>query len=308
MMATIQNQRSAKKVGGNGKGRGPAHALVTHEVAFGYPRDFLENQFVYLVISPRARGLSIGVNVNPIVKCNLECLYCEIDRAKSAGVSNFNVMRMAAELHVTFGLASSGRLRQRPRYANLPDDLLQVRHVALSGDGEPTLSSHFVEALQAMAHLRGLGGLPFFKIVLVTNSTALDRPKVQYGLKFLTRTDEIWAKLDGGTQDYLNRLNGATIPLEKIMGNILLVARQRPVVIQSLFPAIDGAYPPADEIKEYAQRLKELKEAGAEISLVQVYSATRPMARTGCSHLPLKSLSQIAQTVRRVAGLRAEVF
>jgi hypothetical protein len=88
------------------------------------------------------------------------------------------------------------------------------------------------------------------------------------------------------------------------MGNILLVARQRPVVIQSLFPAINGEPPPAREIKQYAQRLKELKEAGAEISLVQIYSATRPMARTGCSHLPLKSLSQIAQTVRRVAGLR----
>jgi hypothetical protein len=54
--------------------------------------------------------------------------------------------------------------------------------------------------------------------------------------------------------------------------------------------------------------LKELKEAGAEISLVQIYSATRPMARTGCSHLPLKSLSQIAKMVRRVAGLRAEIF
>ena len=115
-------------------------------------------------------------------------------------------------------------------------------------------------------------------------------------------------KTGGGTQGYLNKLNGAAFPLEKIMGNILLVARQRPVVIQSLFPAIDGAEPPEREIKQYAQRLKELKEAGAEISLVQIYSATRPMARTGCSHLPLKSLSQIAQTVRRVAGLRAEVF
>jgi hypothetical protein len=71
---------------------------------------------------------------------------------------------------------------------------------------------------------------------------------------------------------------------------------------------MDGAPPPAREIKQYAQRLKELKEAGAEIPLVQIYSAARPMARTGCSHLSLKSLSQIAQTVRRVAGLRAEVF
>jgi hypothetical protein len=88
----------------------------------------------------------------------------------------------------------------------------------------------------------------------------------------------------------------------------LLVARQRPVEIQSLFPAINGAPPPDHEITEYAQRLKELKKAGAEISFVQIYSATRPMAVTGCSHLPLKTLSQIAKKVRKVAGVRAEVF
>ena len=80
------------------------------------------------------------------------------------------------------------------------------------------------------------------------------------------------------------------------------------MVVQSLFPAINGDEPPATEIKEYAGRLKELKDAGALISLVQVYSATRPMARTGCGHLPLKTLSDIAQTVRRHSGLRAEVF
>lgn len=292
----------------NGKGHTQAHTAVTDEVVFGYPRDFLENQFVYLVISPRAKGLSIGINVNPILQCSFRCLYCEIDRSQPARVSKFDLKTMAAELVGTIGLAHSGRLRERPRYANLPDDLLQLRHVAMSGDGEPTLTGHFVAALQAVVHIRASAVSPYFKIVVVTNSTALDRPEVQFGLKFLTRTDEIWAKLDGGTQNYLKRLNGATISLKKIVGNILLVARQRPVVIQSLFPAIDGEPPPEREIKEYAQRLKELKEAGAEIPLVQIYSATRPTARTGCSHLPLKELSQIAKVVRRVAGLRAEVF
>ena len=252
--------------------------------------------------------MSIGVNVNPVFQCSFECQYCEVDRARPARAARFDVGRMAAELHGTIELARAGGLRQWPRYASLPEDLLQVRHVALSGDGEPTLSRHFAEALETIVHLRALGGLPFFKVVVVTNSTALDRPEVQSGLKCLTRSDEIWAKLDGGTQEYLNRLNGATIPLKKIMSNILQVARQRPVVIQSLFPAIDGAAPPTGEIKEYAQRLKELKEGGAEISLVQIYSATRPMTRTGCSHLPMKSLSQIARTVRRVARVRAEVF
>ena len=308
MITEHQTQRCAKATGRNGNGHASAHSRIKPEEAFEYPRDFLENRSVYLVISPRAGGLSIGVNVNPVVNCNFQCLYCEIDCAKPAHTSHFDAEKMAVELRRTYELASSGGLRQLPRYANLPDNLLQVRHVALSGDGEPTLSRHFVEALESMVHLRASGVLPFFKIVVVTNSTALDRPEVQQGLKHLTREDEIWAKLDGGTQAYLNSVNGATIPLEKIMDNILQVARQRPVVIQSPFPAINGKAPPAREVRQYAQRLKELKKAGAKISLVQIYSATRPMARTGCSHLPLKKLSQIAKTVRQVAGLQAEVF
>ena len=297
-----------KEIFRNGHAGAPAHSGVTPEEAFGYPRDFLENQFVYLVISPRAGGLTIGVNVNPVLRCTFQCLYCEIDRSQPARASRFDAEKMAAELRGTYSLASSGGLRQQPRYSKLPAELLQVRHVAVSGDGEPTLSSYFVEALQSIVHLRAVGALPFFKIVVITNATALDRPEVLEGLKLLTRADEIWAKLDGGTQEYLNRINGASIPLEKIMGNILRLARQRPVVIQSLFPAINGEPPPPDEIKQYAQRLKELKKAGAEISLVQIYSATRPMAKSGCSHLPLKDLSQIAKTVRRVTGLRAEVY
>lgn len=307
-MTENHHPQSRPKIGQDGNGHAPDHAVISDEAAFGYPRDFLENQFVYLAISPRAGGLSVGVNVNPVVKCTFNCLYCEIDRTQPARAARFDAERMVAELDETLRLAYAGRLRQLPRYAKLPGEMLQVRHVALSGDGEPTLAGHFSEALCEIIHLRARGGFPFFKIVVVTNSTALDRPGVQKGLNLLPRKDEVWAKLDGGTQDYLNRLNGSTVPIEKIMDNILLVGRKRPVVIQSLFPAINGKEPPADEIRQYAQRLKELKRAGAQISLVQIYSATRPTARRGCSHLPLKSLSKIAQTVRRVAGLRAEVF
>jgi len=54
--------------------------------------------------------------------------------------------------------------------------------------------------------------------------------------------------------------------------------------------------------------LKDLKDAGAQINLVQIYSATRPTAHIECSHLPLKSLSRIAQRVKSETGLKAEVF
>lgn len=278
------------------------------ETAFGSPRDFLDNRFVYAVVSARARGLSVGVNMNPDKNCNFQCVYCEVHRNGEAREEPLDVEAMAAELKKTLAFVRSGRLRERPWYRTLPDELLQLRHVALSGDGEPTFSPRFAEALQAVVHVRALSGYPFFKLVLLTNATGLELPQVQQGLKHLIRSDEVWAKLDGGTQAYVNKVNRSAVPLEKILSNILLLGRQRPVVIQSLFPAINGEEPPLEEIEQYARRLLELKEAGAQISLVQIYSATRPSPNSESGHLPLKVLSRIAHTVRQSTGLTAEVF
>lgn len=277
--------------------------------AFGCPRQFQDHQFVYTVISPRARGLSVGVNMNPDKKCNFDCVYCEVDRSEPGLNEILDVARMSQELEQTFEQIRCGTLRELPCYQRLPADLLTLRHVTLSGDGEPTLCPNFVEAVQTVMHLRARGKYPFFKTVLVTNTTGLPLPAVQEGLRFFTNEDEIWAKLDAGTQEYLEHINRTTIPLAEVLSNILTVARERPVIIQSLFAAYDGEpAPPQREIQEYAARLKELTAAGAKISLVQIYSATRPSFSADCSHLPLRTLSSIAQTVRAVTGLRAEVF
>ena len=286
----------------------PDRANSFPETAFGSPRDFLDNRFVYAVVSARARGLSVGVNMCPDKTCNFQCVYCEVHRNGELREGQLEVEAMAAELKKTLTFVRGGRLRERPWYRTLPDELLQLRHVALSGDGEPTLAPKFAEALQAVVHVRALSGFPFFKLVLLTNATGLDMPQVQQGLKHFTRSDEVWAKLDGGTQAYVNKVNRPAVPLEKILSNILLLGRQRPVVIQSLFPAINGEEPPLEEIEQYAYRLLELKNSGAQISLVQIYSATRPSPNSESGHLPLKVLSRIAQTVRQTTGLTAEVF
>ncbi len=106
----------------------------------------------------------------------------------------------------------------------------------------------------------------------------------------------------------MDKVNRPDVPLAKMLDNILAVGRQRPVIIQSLFPAIHDQEPSSEEIDQFAQRLKELKARGAQISLVQIYSAARPMSHVECGHLPLKTLSHIAQVVRQVTGLKAEVF
>lgn len=279
-----------------------------HQTAFGHPRDFLDNRFVYTVVSARACGLSIGINMNPDKWCNFDCPYCEVDRNEKSRERCLAVDVMAVELKRTLAYVHEGRLRERPWYRSLPDDSLRLRHVALSGDGEPTFSPNFMEAVQKAIHVRAMSGFPFFKLVLITNATGLDQPQVLQGLEYFHRSDEIWAKLDGGTQEYLKKINKTDVSLEKILSNILLLAKRRPVIIQSLFPSINGQEPPVEEIEQYALRLRELKSQDAQIPLVQIYSATRPTPDSDCGHLSLKTLSRIAHTVRSIAGLKAEVF
>lgn len=305
------NSPSATKLEANGAG-GPSRGGATD---FGCPRDWLDNRFVYTVISPRARGLSVGVNMNPDNRGNLDCVYCEGNRAEPAHESRLDVPVMMTELERTLALVHSGEIGQRPCYRRTPPELLELRQVALSGDGEPTLCPNFAEAVEAVIHLRARGRFPRFKIVLLTNASGLGRAEVAEGLSLFTPQDEVWAKLEAGTQDYLNRVHRSGCALAEILANILLVARLRPVVIQSLFVSIEGEAPPAFEIEACVQRLRELKEAGAQIQLVQVYSATGPAlslskgpAHPECGHLPLQTLSHIARRVREVTGLKAEVF
>jgi len=285
-----------------------AMPVAPRETAFGRPRDFLNNHYVYAVISSRARGLSLGINVNPDKYCNFDCVYCEVDRRSVAPATKLDVGAMTAELSRTIAFVQQGRLRELPAFRSLPAELLQLRHVALSGDGEPTLAPNFAEVVEAAIGVRALGGFPFFKTVLITNGSGLDQAQLQEGLEHFTKSDDIWVKLDGGTQEFLDKMNRPKVSLEKVLSNILTLARRRPVVIQSLFATFNGEEPSYGEIRQYAERLKELKRDGAQIPVVQIYSATRPVSQNDCSHLPLKTLSFIAQTVRNVSGLKAEVF
>ena len=278
------------------------------DTAFGCPRDFSVNRFVYTVVSSRARGVSVGVNMNPDKYCNFDCAYCEVNRDEPPRAVLLNVAVMAEELEHTLELVQSGQLRDRPCYRNVPDELLKLRHVALSGDGEPTLCPYFVEAVQAVVHIRARGKFPFFKIVLITNASGLNLPDVEEALRSFSPRDEIWAKLDAGTQKYMDCVNKPECTIEQVAANILRLARQRPVIIQSLFPSFNGAGPPESEIEAYVERLNQLKAGGAQIPLVQVYSATRPTPHSESGHLSLRSLSRIARRVREATGLTAEVF
>lgn len=271
-------------------------------------REFLSNRYVYCLFSPRAGGLTIGINLTPDRRCNFDCVYCDVHRPQPSGNGRFEVEIMAQELEDLLGLIVHHRLREFRLFRNLPDALLELKHVALSGEGEPTLCEEFAEAVRAVVHVRARGHFPFFKIVLLSNGSTLDQSGVQAGLRHLILQDEVWLKLDAGGQETYELINRSAVPFERIYNNIRDLGRQRPVVIQSLFPLLNGVEPSVRQIDEFVACLERLVQEGAKISLVQVYSANRLATRANCRHLPLKSLSRIAQQVRERTGLTVAVF
>jgi wyosine [tRNA(Phe)-imidazoG37] synthetase (radical SAM superfamily) len=140
---------------------------------------------------------------------------------------------------------------------------------------------------------------------LLTNATLLDRPRVHAALAAF---DELWCKLDAGTEPYFHVVDGTRLPLRRILDNLLLVARERPIVVQSLFLAMSGEGPSDDEVAAWAGRLRDVVAAGGRIDHVQVYTVARVPADPRVSALPGERLEAIAAAARATAGVDARVY
>ncbi len=264
-------------------------------------RDYLGNRYVSIELSPRARGLSIGIDLAPLHRSSEDGV-----PAKETGRPlDLEVPVMLAEMTRTLALVQSGGVRELAGYENLPAELLSLRHVSIGGDSEPTQSPKFVEALEALVHLRALTRFPFFKLILSTNACEFHRPEVIEALRLFTPRDEIWVRYDPESS---RPADPTAPPTAELRQQISRLARQRPVILQGHFSAVPGESPVGPEIEAYAQSLKAMKDDGAKIPLVQVYSESGPNTEAPRNPLPLRTLFDIARHVRTVSGLTVEVF
>jgi len=276
-----------------------------------HSRSWRDNRFVYPVISRRSQGLSIGVNLNPDKACNFDCVYCSVDRTEKPTVRSVDLEGVRAELDHLLGLAVSGAIWNEPPFDRTPPDLRRLNDVAFSGDGEPTSYAGFGDACRLASELILWHHAPA-KIVIITNATLLHRPEAQAALTFLdslsaTVPSQVWAKLDAGTEDYYHLIERTKVPLSRVLDNLLLAGRQRPIVIQSMFLRYRGEAPSAAEIAAYLGRLRDLLAGGCRIALVQVYTVARSTAETEAVPLSKPEVDTIVAQVRAL-GVMAEGY
>jgi len=277
-------------------------------------RQWRECRYVYPVISRRARGLSIGVNLNIDMHCNFNCIYCQIDRKKRRVVFDVIIHALQEELRLALSAAVSGRLWTEERFATTPAGLRRVNDIAFSGDGEPTLIPLLPEAVSAAAEILDEMGLTKegVGIVIISNATNLGREGMDDIVETLrTHNGRIWAKLDAGTEVFFQKVNrpSGEITLQRIVDDIARVSKSLPIVLQTLMFRFRGRKPHKKQIGAWIGRLEEILEKGGQIDLVQLHTVARPPAESTVSPLPDAQLEEIAAEVRqRLPDLRVDTF
>ena len=266
-------------------------------------RELETNRYVYAVVSRRARGLSVGVNLNPDKVCNFDCPYCQVDRTTPGGPSRIDVAALADELDSLLARATESDLWSRPPFDTALPALRVLADVAFAGDGEPTTPPEFPSAARVARECRDRRA-PGVPLRLLTNATLFHKDRVRAAL---AEFDELWCKLDAGSEAYFREVDGTRIPFRIVLDNLLAVARERPIVIQSLFPTVGGVGPDDVEIGAWAERLREITGGGGRIDRVQVYTVARAPADPHVGPLGADRLEAIAGRARLI-GLRADVY
>lgn len=284
----------------------PSSSLPLHSQ---HQRTYHENKFVYPVLSRRSKGISIGVNLNPDKICNFDCIYCQVDRREESETRFVGFEQLLLELDHMLQLVISGELYQDAKFASVPQELRRLNDIAFSGDGEPTTYRNFDQIVQKVADLKQKHLADQVKMVLITNASMLHRASTQSALKILDENQgEIWAKLDAGTDSYFKTVDRTKIRFEQILENIALAAKQRPIVIQSLFMLINQEPPTEAEIDAYCRRLNEVRSLGGEIKLVQVYTIARRTTEDYVASLSSAQVDLIARKVKEQTNLATEVY
>nr|AGS53832.1 radical SAM domain protein [uncultured bacterium contig00054] len=248
---------------------------------------------VYPVYSRRSGGLSIGINLFPDKKeCPFDCPYCEVFPFSSNAA--FSLPRMEEDL--CEAIIAAG------------EQNVVVKDICFSGNGEPSLSLDFPDALELAAKVRGKLA-PSASIVFITNGTGLLTPEVFKILRDAAVGEtalDIWLKLDAGTPEWYEKINRCDIEHEYITAIVKRFTSCAPATIQTMLCAIDGKAPPPEEAQAWEKLLLELAEEG-NVRKVQLYGKARPAPEDPLSSaLPVSYLEDRATSLR--SALTAKGF
>lgn len=281
-----------------------------------HSRDSAHLTYVYPVVSRRAGGVSIGINLNPNNACNWQCIYCQVPDLKRGQPPAIDLLQLEKELRLLLDDLVHGNFMQR----RVPENMRRIEDLAFSGNGEPTSAPEFGTALEIVARLREEYQLDT-RIRLITNGSLINRPAVQTAIARLGALDgEVWFKLDGATRESIKRINQVDLDPAGVLERLILCAERCSTWIQTCCFTLDGQAPSPQETQAWldllAQALTRMSHTGENpaqpekpggLHGVHLYGLARPSMQGMAERLGPVSAAWLNDLANRVAALGLSV-
>jgi histidinol dehydrogenase len=225
-----------------------------------------QGAIVYPVYSRRSEGLSIGINLFPDKKvCSFDCPYCEVFPFETDIQFSIDVMKDALIKTI-----------EDARRKNIP-----IRDICFSGNGEPTMSPHFQEAMNQAAIIRDNFAAEA-KLVLITNGTMLLHQSTFDFLADAATSEkklDIWLKIDAGTKTWFKMIDQSKVSFIDLIEKIKRFAEKAPFTIQTMMCSVDEHIPSSKETSAWINLITELAliaEKSFGVTSIQIYGKARP--------------------------------
>jgi len=241
-------------------------------------------RYVYPVVSRRAGGVSVGINLNTNNACNWHCVYCQVPDLRRGVAPAVDLVLLEKELRGFLRELLQGDFMQ----IRVPEECRLFHDIAISGNGEPTSSRQFDAVVRLICRvMTDLDLTKRIKLVLITNGSWVHRPEVRYGLEMMAMEadGEVWFKVDSATDAGIHRINGISLSSERLRQQLTVAAELCPTWIQTCMFAWDGNPPSDMEVTAYLDFAAGIVRDGVPVKGVLLYGLARPSMQEEAGHL-----------------------
>ena len=270
-------------------------------VVTNHNRDIFKTRYVYPVVSRRAGGLSLGINLNTNNACNWQCIYCEVPNLTRGKPDPIDLNLLRIELQDWLKNLVEGDFIEKHT-----DPDTKFKDIALSGNGEPTACKEFKSVLRIIEEEFTACKCPTdIKIRLITNGSYLSEKEIAAAWRGLSLEKEIWFKIDSTQSDKIKIINQVNLTTKQIKKNLESSLAVSPTIIQTCLTKINNQLPSANEIQDYVNFLKPYEK---QINSIHLYSLARPTEQKTAFTLERLTNQEMTQIADKMDTLSIPIF
>lgn len=263
-----------------------------------HSRELSGLKYIYSVISRRAGGLSIGINLNVNNACNWQCIYCEIPNLTRGSPPPIELNVLENELRLFLHDIIHGDYMER----NVAIEDRHLKDIAFSGNGEPTSAAEFPQVILIVKKiLQEFDLLHKIKIRLITNGSLMHEASVLKSIEMLEEINgEVWFKVDAATEETIKTVNQVNLKPNQILERLLNTANICPTFVQTCIFMINGKSPDDKDIDAYIELINKAKKI---IKGVHLYGLARPSLQPRAGDLGRISEDELKNIAKKLIGL-----